>query len=100
MSTVKRLFHPTLDTFVDVNAKDVDEWAGLGWLKTKPSHVHLDGVHAPGEHPGIASVPTDSAAPAAETTPRRGGSPRPGTARPASGGTGSSSSGTASGGTA
>lgn len=53
----KRMFHPSLDTFVDVDDRNVDDYAEAGWLKTQPKHVHIpEGTPKPGEGPGIARV--------------------------------------------
>lgn len=54
---MKRVYHPSLDSFMDVADDAVDSWAEQGWLKTKPKHVHIEaGTPKPGEHPGFATV--------------------------------------------
>lgn len=59
---MKRMFHPTLDSYVDVDDKTAEAYAAQGWKKTQPKHVTVpDDAPKVGEHPGIVSVTVDSA---------------------------------------
>lgn len=53
---MKRVFHPTLNSWQDVPDGDVDKWVKAGWRKTQPQHVTGD-LPEVGSHPGIAAVP-------------------------------------------
>jgi hypothetical protein len=57
--TLKRIYHPTLDSFQDVPEGSVDEWAEAGWRKTAPKHVTTDGLPEVGSFPGLVDVPRD-----------------------------------------
>ena len=35
---IKRVYHPTLNTYKDVPVSDVASWAEAGWRKTAPAH--------------------------------------------------------------
>ena len=35
---LRRVYHPTLNTSYEVEDKDVEAWAELGWRKTKADH--------------------------------------------------------------
>lgn len=57
---MKRVFHPSLDSWQDVPDGDVDAWSKAGWLKSQPKHVDLSEAPKVGEHPGIAAVVVDN----------------------------------------
>lgn len=103
----KRVFHPDLDSYQDVDDKVVDDWAEAGWRKTPPKGRDVSGYPPVGEHPGIpsAALPVlESVAPSGTSAGTGAGSRASGTgsgSRAAGGsrtGSGSSTSTSTSGG--
>lgn len=71
MTDFKRVYHPTLDSWKDVPAEAVDEWAEAGWRKTPGKHHTTEGLPGVGEHPGFAEIPVEiGPAPEEPVTPR------------------------------
>lgn len=35
---MRRVYHPTIDTHLDVEDQSVKEWTESGWVTTKPEH--------------------------------------------------------------
>lgn len=68
MSNTVRVYHPTLDSWEDVPADKADQWVDAGWRKTAPKHVNTEGLPKPGETPGIAAVPVETALSSTTTT--------------------------------
>lgn len=57
---VVRVFHPSLSSFEDVPAGDVEDWVEAGWRKTAPKHIDADTLPPVGEHPGRVAVLEDT----------------------------------------
>ena len=70
MATLKRVFHPTLDAWQDVDESAAKDWKDAGWRLTRPDHVDDSDAPAVGEF-YVASVPVETApAPVAEPAPK------------------------------
>lgn len=72
---MKRVYHPTLDTFEDIPDGDVEQWADAGWRKTAPKHVNTDDLPEIGSHPGYAQVPVELEVEAPTKTSRASSTP-------------------------
>lgn len=56
---MKRVYHPTLSAWQDVEDDAVESWKEAGWLKTKPKHVDDSEALPVGEgytHPDTVSI--------------------------------------------
>ena len=69
---MKRVYHPTLNTWQDVPDGDVDSWADAGWRKTAPKHVDTSDLPEVGSHPGYATIPVLEDVSSTTTTSRAG----------------------------
>lgn len=52
----KRVYHPTLNAWQDVDDAAVKDWREAGWRTSRPEHVDDSDAPAVGEHPGFAHV--------------------------------------------
>lgn len=60
--SVRRVYHPTLNSYQDVPAASVEEWKAAGWRLTAPDH--FDPAIAP--RLPVADEPVESPAKAAK----------------------------------
>jgi hypothetical protein len=56
MTDVRRVYHPTLNSFHDVKASDADKWKKAGWRLTAPNHVDESDAPAVGEGRGPVDI--------------------------------------------
>ena len=68
MTNVRRVYHPTLNSFHDVKASDADKWKKAGWRLTAPDHIDESDAPKVGEGRGHVDVPRE--APVLEDTSR------------------------------
>ena len=59
MTNVRRVYHPTLNSFHDVKASDADKWKKAGWRLTAPDHVDESDAPKVGEGRGYVDVPRE-----------------------------------------
>lgn len=59
MSDTRRVYHPTLDAFLDVPRADAEKWKAAGWRLTRPAHV-IDDSGAVVEVGPVIVTATDS----------------------------------------
>ena len=69
---MRRVYHPTLNAWNDVEDNAADSWKATGWRLTKPDHVNDDDAPAVGDHPGYATIVVDDTgdAPAPVSAPK------------------------------
>ena len=56
MTDVRRVYHPTLNSFHDVKASDADKWKKAGWRLTAPDHVDESDAPKVGEGRGPVDI--------------------------------------------
>ena len=59
MTDVRRVYHPTLNSFHDVKASDADKWKKAGWRLTAPDHVDESDAPKVGEGRGVVDIPRE-----------------------------------------
>ena len=59
MTNVRRVYHPTLNSFHDVKASDADKWKKAGWRLTAPDHVDESDAPKVGEGRGVVDIPRE-----------------------------------------
>lgn len=59
MTDVRRVYHPTLNSFHDVKASDADKWKKAGWRLTAPDHVDESDAPKVGEGRGTVDIPRE-----------------------------------------
>jgi len=70
MTDVRRVYHPTLNSFHDVKASDADKWKAAGWRLTAPKHVDESDAPKVGEGRGYVDIARETV-PVLEDTSRR-----------------------------
>lgn len=56
MTDVRRVYHPTLNSWHDVKASDADKWKKAGWRLTAPDHVDESDAPKVGEGRGYVDI--------------------------------------------
>ena len=70
MSKYTRVYHPTLNSWQDVEASAVDGWKDAGWRTTKPEHVDDANTLPPGPRFIASVVRAPDPAPAEVVAPK------------------------------
>lgn len=58
---MRRVYHPTLNSWRDIKPADADRWKAAGWRLTKPDHVDdSESLPVQADAPALAAEPAKS----------------------------------------